>query len=67
MSEAVKKHKVSESRIYAWRKHFGQIEAADIKRLKTLEQASATQKAEVRIAGTKVKGLVSTLRIGGHF
>jgi putative transposase len=32
-----KKHKVSEPTIYAWRKHFGQMEAADVKRLKALE------------------------------
>lgn len=37
VSEAAKKHKVSEPTIYAWRKHFGQMDAADVKRLKTLE------------------------------
>lgn len=37
VAEASKKHKVSEATIYAWRKHFGQMEAADVKRLKTLE------------------------------
>ena len=37
VAEAAKKHKVSESTIYAWRKHFGQMEAADVKRLKALE------------------------------
>ena len=37
VAEAAKKHKVSEPTIYAWRKHFGQMEAADVKRLKTLE------------------------------
>lgn len=37
MAEAAKKHKVSEATIYAWRKHFGQLEAADVKRLKALE------------------------------
>jgi len=38
VAEAAKEHKVSEPTIYAWRKHFGQMEAADVKRLKTLEQ-----------------------------
>ncbi len=28
---------VSDATIYAWRKHFGQMEAADVKRLKALE------------------------------
>ena len=29
--------KVSDATIYAWRKHFGQLEVADVKRLKALE------------------------------
>ncbi len=37
MAEAAKKHRVSDATIYAWRKHFGQMEAADVKRLKALE------------------------------
>ncbi len=37
VAEAAKKHKVSEPTIYAWRKHFGQMEAADVKLLKALE------------------------------
>ena len=37
VAEAAKKHKVSEPTIYAGRKHFGQMEAADAKRLKALE------------------------------
>ena len=30
-------HKLSEPTTYAWRKHFGTMEAADVKRLKVLE------------------------------
>jgi len=37
VAEAAKKHKVSDATIYAWRKHFGQMETADVKRLKALE------------------------------
>ncbi|MBO9680460.1 MAG: transposase [Acidovorax sp.] len=37
VAEAAKKHKVSDATIYAWRKHFGQMEAANVKRLKALE------------------------------
>ena len=37
VAEAAKKHKVSEPTIYAWRKHFGQMQAADVKRLRALE------------------------------
>lgn len=44
VGEAAKKHKVSEPTIYAWRKHFGQMEACDVKRLKTLEQENARLK-----------------------
>jgi putative transposase len=41
VAEAAKKHKVSEPTIYAWRKHFGQLEVADVKRLKALELEKA--------------------------
>ena len=37
VAEVAKKNKVSEATVYAWRKHFGQMEAADVKRLKALE------------------------------
>ena len=37
VGEVAKRHKVSEASIYAWRKHFGQLEAVDVKRLKALE------------------------------
>lgn len=37
VAEAAKKHQVSDATIYAWRKHFGQLEATDVKRLKALE------------------------------
>ena len=37
VAETGKKHKISEATIYAWRKHFGQMDAADVKRLKALE------------------------------
>ena len=32
-----KKHKVSEQTLYNWRRHFGELEPADIKRLRSLE------------------------------
>lgn len=43
-SEAAKKHQVSDATIYAWRKHFGQMEANDVKRLKALELENARLK-----------------------
>jgi putative transposase len=36
--EIAKKHGVSAQTIYAWRKHFGSLEPADVKRLRQLEQ-----------------------------
>jgi putative transposase len=44
VGEAAKKHKVSEQTIYAWRKHFGALAPADVKRLKTLETENAKLK-----------------------
>ncbi len=44
VAEAAKKHKVSLPTIYAWRKYFGQMEAADVKRLKAPEQENARLK-----------------------
>ncbi len=44
VAEAAKKHKVSEPTIYAWRKHFGQMQAADVKRLKALELENSRPK-----------------------
>ena len=39
-----KRHGVSEASIYIWRKKFGQLDASDVKRLKTLESENARLK-----------------------
>jgi putative transposase len=44
VAEAAKKYKVSEPTIYAWRKHFGQMDPADVKRLKALEHENSRLK-----------------------
>ena len=44
VSEVAKKHKLSEQAIYTWRKRFGQLEPADIKRLRALEAENAKLK-----------------------
>ena len=44
VAEAAKKSKISEQTIYAWRKHFGQLEPADVKRLKALTTENAKLK-----------------------
>ena len=44
VAEAAKKGKISEQTIYSWRKHFGQMEPADVKRLKALSSENAKLK-----------------------
>ena len=44
VAAAAKKHKVSEQTLYAWRKHFGEMQPADVKRLKALEGKNAKLK-----------------------
>jgi putative transposase len=43
--EVAKKHGVSAQTIYAWRKHFGSLEATDVKRLRQLEQENQRLKS----------------------
>ena len=45
--EVAKKHGVSAQTIYAWRKHFGSLDAADVKRLRQVEQENARLKKMV--------------------
>jgi transposase-like protein len=42
--EVAKKHGISDQTIYLWRKKFGQLELADVKRLRQLEQENAKLK-----------------------
>lgn len=42
--EVAKKHGVAAQTIYAWRKHFGSLEPADVRRLKQLEQENGRLK-----------------------
>jgi len=44
VAEVAKKHGISEQSIYTWRKRFGALEAADVKRLRQLEQENARLK-----------------------
>ena len=44
VAEVAKKHGVSDVTIYAWRKRFGQLEAADVKRLRQLEHENSRLK-----------------------
>jgi len=42
--EVAKKHGISAQTIYGWRKHFGSLESADVKRLRHLEQENGRLK-----------------------
>ena len=42
--EVARKHKVSEQTIYTWRRRFGQLQPADVKRLRQLEIENAKLK-----------------------
>jgi len=44
VAEVAKKHGVSDVTIYAWRKRFGQLEAADVNRLRQLEHENSRLK-----------------------
>ena len=45
--EVAKKHGVSAQTIYGWRKHFGTLDPADIKRLRQLEHENGRLKKMV--------------------
>lgn len=42
--EVAKRHGISAQTIYGWRKHFGTLEPADVKRLRQLEQENSRLK-----------------------
>jgi len=47
IADVAKKHGVSDQTIYAWRKRFGTLEPADVKRLRQLEQENGRLKKMV--------------------
>ena len=44
VAQVAKKHGVSEQTIYLWRKRYGELDAADVRRLRHLEQENARLK-----------------------
>ena len=44
IADVAKKHGVSEQTLYVWRKRYGQLEAADVKQLRGLQQENARLK-----------------------
>lgn len=47
VAEVSKKYKVSDQTLYGWRKRFGELEPADVKRLRALEVENAKLKKMV--------------------
>src|SRR5436309_3440131 len=47
VAEVARKHKISEQTIYVWRRRFGKLEPADVKRLRELEAENAKLKRMV--------------------
>ncbi|OJX02212.1 MAG: transposase [Burkholderiales bacterium 70-64] len=44
VAEVARKHKVSEQTLYGWRKRFGEMDPADVRRLRELEAENAKLK-----------------------
>jgi transposase-like protein len=44
VAQVAKKHGVSEQTLYLWRKRYGELEAADVKQLRSLQQENARLK-----------------------
>lgn len=44
VAEVSKKHKISDQTLYGWRKRFGQLSPADVRRLRELESENAKLK-----------------------
>jgi transposase len=47
VAEVARKHKLSEQTIYGWRRRFGTLQPADVKRLRELETENANLKRMV--------------------
>jgi putative transposase len=47
VAEVSRKYKVSDQTLYGWRKRFGELEPADVKRLRALEAENAKLKKMV--------------------
>ena len=60
--EVAKKHGVSAQTIYAWRKHYGTLEPADVKRLRQLEHENGRLKKLVADLTLDKDALQSVIR-----
>ena len=55
VAEVAKKYGVSDLTIYGWRKRYGQLETADVRRLRHLEQENARLKRLVADRGLELE------------
>src|ERR671910_807379 len=65
-AEVAKKHGVSDQTIYAWRKRFGALEPADVKRLRQLEQENSRLKKMVADRDLEIDVLKEITRKNGR-
>lgn len=54
VAEVSKRHGISDQTIYLWRKRFGKLEPADVKRLRQLETENAKLKKLVAERGLEI-------------
>ena len=64
--EVAKRHGVSAQTIYSWRKHFGTLEPADVKRLRQLEQENGRLKKMVADRDLEIDVLKEITRKNGR-
>src|SRR6267378_6526417 len=64
--DVAKKHGISGQTIYGWRKHFGTLEPADIKRLRQLEQENGRLKKMVADRDLEIDVLKEITRKNGR-
>ena len=60
--EVAQQHGVSAQTIYSWRKHFGTLEPADMKRLRQLEQENGRLKNQANASQADPPGLMGADR-----
>ena len=65
-TEVAKKHGISEQTVYAWRKRFGALEPADVKRLRGLEAENARLKKLLAERSRRMTDLSDSVGLGGN-
>ena len=66
IADVAKKHGVSDQTIYAWRKRFGTLEPADVKRLRQLEQENGRLEKMVADRDLEIDVLKEITRKNGY-